>query len=113
MSTAYWNDFCVKVSQLCNHTHIAKRRMMVVMGAKNKKQRKTAYFDLFEFTSKVFGYSRRAVVTIKSVDLIAFPLLGDIEHYADPTKADHQSHQAVCRVRVNIACSEKSGIDFQ
>lgn len=82
------DDFGLKVSGFCNHTRRAKRRLLAVMNAKNKKQRKAAYVDLLKITDKALNYARQAIETIKraSVDPTAFPLFGDLEHYADLTE---------------------------
>ena len=82
------DDFGLKVRGFCNHNRRAKRRMLAVMNAKNKKQRKTAYVDLLKVTGQVLDYARQALETIKRayIDPTAFPLFGDIEHYADLTE---------------------------
>lgn len=95
------DDFGLKVSGFSNHNRRAKRRMMAVMNAKNKKQRKVAYVDLLKVTDKVLGYARQAIETIKktSVDPTMFPLFGDIEHYRDLT--ERVISQAKRRVLLN------------
>lgn len=82
------DDFGLKVSGFSNHNRRAKRRLLAILNAKNKKQRKTAYVDLLKVTNKVLGYARQAVETIKRtyIDPTAFPLFGSIEHYADLTE---------------------------
>jgi len=82
------DDFGLKVPGFCNHSRRAKRRMMAIMNAKNKKQRKAAYVDLLTITGKVLGYARSAVETIKqtSIDPASFPLFYDIQHYAGLTE---------------------------
>jgi IS5 family transposase len=71
-----------------NHNRRAKRRLLAILNAKNKKQRKSAYADLLKVTGKVLGYARQAVETIKKayIDPTAFPLFNSIEHYADLTE---------------------------
>ncbi len=82
------DDFGLKVSGFSNHSRRAKRRLMAILNAKNKKQRKAAYVDLLKVTDKVLGYARQAVETIKRtyIDPTAFPLFSSIEHYADLTE---------------------------
>jgi IS5 family transposase len=82
------DDFGLKVPGFCNHKRRAKRRMLAVINAKNKKQRKAAYVDLLKVTGNVLDYARRAVKMIQStfVDPTQFPLYGDIEHFADLTE---------------------------
>ena len=82
------DEFGVKVAGFCNHTRRAKRRMLAVMNAKNKRQRKAAYVDLLKITGKVLDYSRTALDAIKTktLDPMSFPLFADIEHYADLTE---------------------------
>jgi IS5 family transposase len=82
------DDFGLKVPGFCNHKRRAKRRMLAVINAKNKKQRKAAYVDLLKVTGNVLDYARRAVKMIQStfVDPTLFPLYGDIEHFADLTE---------------------------
>lgn len=82
------DDFGLKVPGFCNHSRRAKRRMMAVMNAKNKRQRKAAYIDLIKITEKVLDYAHTAAQAIQNtaVDPTSFPLFADIEHYADLTK---------------------------
>ena len=63
-----------------NHNRRAKRRMLAVMNAKNKKQRKAAYADLLKVTGQVLDYASKAVKIIEStsVDPTAFPLYDDM-----------------------------------
>lgn len=78
------ND-CGKVPGYVNHTRRAKRRMLAVMNAKGKKQRKAAYVDLLKMADNVLGYARTAqtVIVAKSArghnDSVWFD---QIEHYA-------------------------------
>jgi IS5 family transposase len=78
------DDFGIKVPGFCNHTRRAKRRMLAVMNAKNKKQRKVAYADLLKMADNVLGYTTVALERIKSStsDPASFPLYESIEHYA-------------------------------
>ena len=64
------------------------RRMLGVMNAKNKKQRKKAYADLLKVTGKTLGYASRAIGVIKnspSADPMLLGLTCHIEHYAQLT----------------------------
>ena len=70
------------VPGFCNHTKRAKRRMLAIMNAKGKKQRKAAYVDLLKITEKVLGYARTAQMV---VDMHGQPgcVCGvQIDHYA-------------------------------
>ena len=49
-----------------DHTKRAKRRMLGVMNAKNKKSRKKHYLDLLKVTGKTLSYAQRAVSLIES-----------------------------------------------
>jgi len=82
------DDFGLKVPGFHNHNRRAKRRMLAILNAKNRAQRKTAYADLLKVTGKALDYARKAVEVIKRtfVDPTAFALFGDLEHYADLTK---------------------------
>jgi IS5 family transposase len=51
-----------------NHTKRAKRRMMGVMGANNKKIRKGQYRDLLKVTCKTLGYAKAAQQLIEHYD---------------------------------------------
>ena len=94
------DEFGLKVPGFCNHSRRAKRRMLGVLNAKNKKQRNAAYVDLLKVTGKVLGYARTAAESIKTsaVDPRAFPLFCDIEHYAGLTeKVIDQTQRRVLR----------------
>ena len=82
------DDFGLKITGISNHNRRAKRRMLAIMNAKNKKQRKAAYVDLLKVSDKVLGYARKTIETIKktSIDPASFPLYSDIVHYADLTE---------------------------
>lgn len=54
------DDYGIKVPGFANHTRRAKRRMLAVMNAKNKNQRKAAYADLLKMADRVLVYSRSA-----------------------------------------------------
>ena len=49
-----------------NHTKRAKRRMLGVMNAKNKKDRKKQYQDLLKVTDKTVGYAQTTVSLLKT-----------------------------------------------
>jgi len=51
-----------------NHHRRAKRRMMKVLNAKNKKERRAAYRDLIKVARKTAGYAERALERLESVD---------------------------------------------
>ena len=82
------DNFGLKVPGFSNHNRRAKRRMLAVINAKNKKQRKAAYADLLKVTGQVLDYASKAVKIIEStsVDPMAFPLYDDMLHYADLTE---------------------------
>jgi IS5 family transposase len=82
------DDFGLKITGVSNHNRRAKRRMLAVMNAKNKKQRKAAYVDLLKVSDQVFGYARKTIETIQktSIDPTMFPLYSDIVHYANLTE---------------------------
>jgi transposase, IS5 family len=77
------DDFGIKVPGFANHKRRAKRRMLAVMNAKNKKQRKAAYTDLIKMADNVLGYSRTALTEIIfcTSNPVLFPLYEDIENY--------------------------------
>lgn len=70
------------VPGFCNHTKRAKRRMLAIMNARGKKQRKAAYVDLLKITEKVLGYARTAqmVVAMRSQSDCVYSV--QIDHYA-------------------------------
>lgn len=49
-----------------DHTKRAKRRMLGVMNAKNKKARKKPYIDLLKVTHQTVNYARKAVSMLES-----------------------------------------------
>lgn len=78
-----------KVPGFSNHTRRAKRRMLAVMNAKSKEQRKAAYVDLLKMAGQVLGYARTAqkVIGTKSGrDPIGSAWFEQIEHYAKLTE---------------------------
>jgi IS5 family transposase len=81
-----------------NHNRKAKRRMLAIMNAKNKKQRKAAYTDLIKTTEKVLGYARTAceqLIGASPADK-ALEMSRIIGHYAELTaKVVDQSRRRV------------------
>lgn len=77
-------DFGIKIPGFANHTRRAKRRMMAVMNAKNKKQRRAAYADLLKISDKVLGYCRVALteIIVCTSNSMLFPLTESIENYS-------------------------------
>lgn len=103
------DDFKLKVPGFQNHTRRAKRRMLAVMNAKNKKQRKAAYVDLLKVTDKALEYARNAVGIIKKsfVDPTAFPLYSDLEHFADLTEKVISQTKRRILLGENVPAKEK------
>ena len=56
----------IRVAGFHNHTRVAKRRMLAIVNAKRKKQRKSAYADLLKVANKVVGYARRTIESVNS-----------------------------------------------
>ena len=86
-----------------NHTKRAKRRMLGVLNAKNKKIRKQQYQDLLTVTKKTLNYAESAVALLDasslkhpSLMLSAQSVSGDIKHIIELTKK--VIHQTVRRV---------------
>lgn len=99
----------IPIPEFSNHKRRAKRRMLAVMNAKNKSQRKVAYIDLLKVTGKVLNYARVAAETIKNsaVTPSAFALLFQIEQYAILTeKVISQTHRRVV-LGQSVAAQEK------
>ena len=77
-------DNSIRVVGCHNHTRVAKRRMLAVLNARGKKQRKAAYADLLKITNKVIGYSKRAIEAPSRCcagDEAAMALSDQINHY--------------------------------
>jgi len=67
-----------------NHTRRAKRRMLGIQHAKNKKQRKGEYLDLLKLTRSVVVYAQKAADIIKHKPaLVAMPICDELKHYID------------------------------
>jgi len=63
--------------QFTDHTRRAKRRMLGVMNAKNKKERDNRYKDLLKVTHKTVNYAKAAASLLDSdfgVDLLAYSI---------------------------------------
>jgi IS5 family transposase len=86
-----------------NHTKRAKRRMLGVLNAKNKKIRKQQYQDLLTVTKKTLNYAESAVALLDAPSLrqpsqmlSAQSVSEDIKHLIELTKK--VIHQTVRRV---------------
>ena len=76
-----------QVAGFCNHTRRAKRRMLAVMNAKNKQQRKAAYVDLLKMAERVRDYARTAQqVIIATSSPIGPGCFDELEHYSQLTE---------------------------
>jgi IS5 family transposase len=65
-----------------DHTRRAKRRMLGIQNAKNKKQRHEKYLDLLKVTRKTVGYAHKAVNIVKhSSDPLAMGICEQLKHY--------------------------------
>jgi IS5 family transposase len=74
----------IKVAGFSNHTRVAKRRMLAILNAKNKAQRKAAYIDLLKIAGKVSTYADSALKATPCTPK-AMALQAAIEHYAKLT----------------------------
>jgi IS5 family transposase len=74
----------IKVAGFSNHTRVAKRRMLAILNAKNKAQRKAAYIDLLKIAGKVSTYADSALKATTFTPK-AMALQAAIEHYAKLT----------------------------
>lgn len=93
----------IKVPGFSNHNRRAKRRMLAIMNAKNKKQRKKAYTDLIKTAEKVLGYARSALERLIGAVAgdKALERSGIIRHYADLTQ------QVIDQTRRRVLLGEK------
>ena len=67
-----------------NHTRRAKRRMLGIQYAKNKKQRKQHYIDLLKVARCTVDYARNAVVVLQyNQDVVALALFDDLKQTVD------------------------------
>ncbi len=69
--------------QVNDHTKRAKRRMLGVMNAKNKKARKKQYLDLLKVTRKTVGYSEKAVSQLEGCLAETSLLINSVHNIAD------------------------------
>lgn len=69
-----------------DHTKRAKRRMLGVMNAKNKKVRKKAYKDLLKVTHETVGYAENAASLLESRTFKNVSLLESAQNMADELK---------------------------
>ena len=76
----------IKVAGFSNHTRVAKRRMMAVLNAKSKAQRKAAYIDLLKIAGKVSVYADATLAAV-AVTPKALALQAGIEHYVKLTRS--------------------------
>ena len=69
-----------------DHTRRAKRRMLGIQHANNKKQRNKKYLDLLKVTRKAMGYAHRTASILQhSSDLLAVATCNELKHYIDLT----------------------------
>jgi IS5 family transposase len=65
-----------------NHTRRAKRRMLGIQHAKNKKQRKSMYLDLLKLTRSVVNYAQEtANILNHRPDPVALLICNELKHY--------------------------------
>jgi IS5 family transposase len=76
----------IKVPGFSNHTRVAKRRMMAVLNAKGKAQRKAAYIDLLKIAGKVNVYAEAALAPVAFTPK-ALALQAGIDHYVKLTRS--------------------------
>ena len=97
-STLLWDSvrvltvLLIRAKEVCphivfqDHTRRAKRRMLGIQHAKNKKQRYNNYLDLLKVTRKAVGYAQHTVDVLKhSPDLSAIAICEGLNHYVDLT----------------------------
>ena len=100
----------VKIPGFHNHRRVAKRRMMAIVNARRKKQRKLAYADLLKTTAKVIGYAKRTIDVIKAIpgaDLRCVAMSLEIHHYVQQAeKVINQTERRVMRGE-NVDASDK------
>jgi len=107
-------DAGVKIPGFHNHRRVAKRRMLAILNAKRKKQRRTAYADLIKTTGKVVGYAKRTVETIKAIpgtELRVVAISWRIDHYVQlAEKVINQTVRRVIRGEKVDACDKVASI---
>lgn len=91
----------VRIAGFHNHSRVAKRRMMAIVNARRKNQRKAAYCDLLKTTGKVVGYAKRTIDAIKDspgVDRGVVAMSWQIDHYVQlAEKVINQTQRRVIR----------------
>ncbi len=103
------DELDIKLPEFSNHNRRAKRRMLNIMNAKGKKQRKAAYVDLLKITGKVLGYAHKAAETIKNsaVAPAGAAVYAEINHYARLTeKVIDQAHRRIV-LNQKVAATDK------
>ena len=107
-------DAGVKIPGFHNHRRVAKRRMLAILNAKRKKQRRTAYADLIKTTGKVVGYAKRTVETIKAIpgaELRVVAISWRIDHYVQlAEKVINQTVRRVIRGEKVDSCDKVASI---
>ena len=93
----------IKVPGFSNHNRRAKRRMLAIMNAKNKQQRKAGYTDLLKVAEMVTGYAHSALEKLIGQVPVekAIEMSGLIKHYADLTG------QVIDQARRRVLLGEK------
>ena len=94
----------VKIVGFHSHSRVAKRRMMAIVNAKRKKQRKVAYCDLLKVTGKVIVYAKRIIDVIKNspgADLGIVAMSWEIDHYIQ------LAEKVVNQTERRVMCGEK------
>lgn len=97
-----------------DHTKRAKRRMLGIMNAKNKKSRKKQYLDLLKVTNKTVGYGQTAVSLLEQYNcadpiqmIAAQRMREELERYIQLTyRVTDQAERRVIREE-SLSASEK------
>ncbi len=102
-------DLNIKVPGFSNHNRRAKRRMLAIMNAKNKKQRKAGYTDLLKVAEMVTGYARSALESLIGAVPAdkAIEMSGIIKHYADLTGQVIDQTRRRVLLGEKVPCSQK------
>ena len=97
------DDLGTKVPGFSNHNRRAKRRMMAIMNARNKSQRKKSYIDLIKVAENIMGYTDTALRKIlpASASWKAIAISATLEHYAALMK------QVIDQTRRRVLLGEK------
>ena len=104
-------DARIKLPVFHNHSRVAKRRMLAIQNAKQKKQRKAFYIDLLKATRKVVGYARKAKKSIDTqaeANLYSIAISLQMEQYLQLT--DRVINQTECRVLHGKAVAAKDKV---